>query len=90
MRDDSGVEIDPVMIINKCKQFDTNDSGSIPVYALLNIIKNNNSGVFRSDVLILIRYELERLTYDGSVDYHTFINSFNWGANSFTKQIESI
>jgi hypothetical protein len=35
--------------------------------------------VFDKNCLALMRCELENLNYDGTVDYHEFVNSFSWG-----------
>jgi hypothetical protein len=65
-------------VIKRCQQFDTNDTGSIPVFVLINILKHNNSGVFNETFLAFLKCDLEGLTFDGSVNYRDFVESFSW------------
>ena len=74
----SKVNIVSYDIIKRCQKFDTNDTGSIPAFVLINILKHNNSGVFDPTFLALLKCDLEVLNFDGSVNYIDFVESFSW------------
>lgn len=77
------VDID--MLSQKFAQFDTTDTGSIPAFVLVNILKHNLPGLFTEEILMGLQYELECLAFDNLVNYMEFVQIFLQDAGNVKK-----
>ena len=57
----------------KFAQFDTTDTGTIPAFVLVNVLKHNLPGLLTEEILLGLQYELECLAFDNLVNYSEFV-----------------
>ena len=57
-------------------EFDRAETGYIKSYYLVNVLHRALPGLFTDTEMVGLQYELESLSYDGTVDYREFIRLF--------------
>lgn len=78
-------DIDKHEIGEAFAEFDHGDTGFIKVYYLVNVLHRQLPDLFTDSEMIGLQYELESLSYDGTVDYNEFIRLFMGSAESSKK-----
>lgn len=63
-------------MIAQFSEFDPGETGFIKSFYLVNVLHRQVPGLFTDTEMIGLQYELESLSYDGTVDYNEFVRLF--------------
>lgn len=71
-----GKGLDRHVISQAFAEFDHAEIGYIKAYYLVNVLHRHLPELFSDSEMVGLQYELESLSYDGTVDYNEFIRLF--------------